>query len=401
MLSQANRTMGLMSRRFRLYPTAAQDSVLIRHCADARFVWNLALEQANCWRRGRPSTPGNAERMRQLAEARDGSWLGEGSSVVQQAALRDFDRAMRNWWAGTHRRPRWRKQGQHEGFVIRDVKVRALNRRWVEVLVPKGGWLRVRLSRPLPARLSSARVTLDRAGRWHVSFTDVPARVAGPGTGTVVGVDRGIALSFACSDGTVIQTGGLGLAGTARLARRQRRLARQKKGSNRSKATKSSMARAKASETDRRRDTIEKATTDLARRFDVVRIEDLRVRNMVRSARGSMKEPGRNVRAKAGLNRAIQQQGWGIFARRLGDKIGDRLVLVPAAYTSQRCAACGHVAPDNRESQAFFRCVACGHEAHADFNAAINIAAGRAVAGRGGTGAVGPPAEASIDRVVA
>ncbi len=69
--------------------------MLVRHCGDARFVWNLALEQANCYRAGRPS-PGAAERSRQLAEARAGTWLGDGSSSVQQQALRDFDQAMRN-----------------------------------------------------------------------------------------------------------------------------------------------------------------------------------------------------------------------------------------------------------------------------------------------------------------
>jgi hypothetical protein len=74
-------------------------------------VWNLALEQVNAWRPGRQRGPGSSERFRQLAEARRDSWLGEGSSSVQQQALRDFDQAMRNWWAGTHRRPRWRRQG--------------------------------------------------------------------------------------------------------------------------------------------------------------------------------------------------------------------------------------------------------------------------------------------------
>jgi putative transposase len=94
-----------VAHRYRLVPTSAQAVVLARHCADARYVWNLALEQANFWRAGRGPTPGPAVRQRQLAEARRGSWLGAGSSSVQQQALRDFDRALANWWAGTHRRP--------------------------------------------------------------------------------------------------------------------------------------------------------------------------------------------------------------------------------------------------------------------------------------------------------
>src|SRR5947209_11999106 len=114
-----------MAHRYRLCPAPGQTEVLERHCADARFVWNLALEQVNCYRPGRP-TPASAERSRQLAEARRGSWLGEGSSSVQQQALRDFDRAVRHWWAGTHRRPRWRKKGTDEGFCVRDVRVERL-----------------------------------------------------------------------------------------------------------------------------------------------------------------------------------------------------------------------------------------------------------------------------------
>ena len=139
-----------MAHRYRLTPESAQLERLARHCADARYVWNLALEQANYWRPGRGSTPGSAERLRQLAEARRGSWLGEGSSSVQQQALWDFDRALQNWWGGSHRRPRWRQAGLDEGFCVRDVTVVRLNRRWATINVAKLGPVRFRLSRPLP-----------------------------------------------------------------------------------------------------------------------------------------------------------------------------------------------------------------------------------------------------------
>ncbi len=128
--SRSKRPRPDMAHRYRLYPDPGQAPVLIRHCADARFVWNLALEQANLWRPGRRNTPGSGERMRQLAVARQGSWLGEGSSSVQQQALRDFDWALKHWWAKTHRRPRWRKAGRNEGFCVRDVTLTKINRRW-------------------------------------------------------------------------------------------------------------------------------------------------------------------------------------------------------------------------------------------------------------------------------
>ena len=143
----------------------------------------------------------------------------------------------------------------------------------------------------------------------------------------------------------------------------------------------------RARETDRRRDWVEKMTTDLARRFDTIRVEDLRVQAMTRSAGGSRDCPGVNVAQKRGLNREIHRQGWGLLVARLKHKAGGRLEFVPAAYTSQRCSSCGHVAPENRKSQAVFQCVACNAEpCHADVNAARNIAAGRAVTARGDLG---------------
>ena len=112
-------------------------------------------------------------------------------------------------------------------------------------------------------------------------------------------------------------------------------------------------------------------STDIARRFDVIRVEDLQVKNMTRLARGTRENPGRNVRAKAGLNRGILGSGWGLLVRRLEEKAPGRVEKIKPHYTSQRCSACGQVDPKSRESQAVFRCTACGFAGHADVNAAI------------------------------
>jgi putative transposase len=297
-----------MAHRYRLRLDPHQTPVLERHCADARFVWNLALEQANCYRRGRP-TPGPAGRSRQLAEARRQTWLGHGSSSVQQQALRDFDRALRNWWAGTHRRPRWRKAGIDEGFCVRDVSVERLNRRWATLQVPKIGPVRFRLSRPLPAEHGMARVTSDRAGGWNVSFSAPQPVLERTPTGRVVGLDAGVIATVATSKGQMFHAPGLRPTDTQRLRRLQGKLARQEKGSNRRAATKTAIARLKAAETDRRADFIEQTTTTLVRNFDLIAVEDLKVKDMVRSAKGTISAPGVNVAAKRGLNRAISAQG--------------------------------------------------------------------------------------------
>jgi putative transposase len=122
----------------------------------------------------------------------------------------------------------------------------------------------------------------------------------------------------------------------------------------------------------------------------VIVIEDLKIENMTRSAKGARDKPGRNVKAKAGLNRDIRRSGWGLLARRLEDKAPGRVEKVDPAFTSQRCSACGMVDRRSRESQAVFRCIACGYAANADVNAARNIAAGRAVTARGGHQTAGP-----------
>jgi transposase len=380
--------------RYRIYPTDEQVGVLMRHCADARYVWNLAVEQHSWWRSGRGPAPGYLEQCRQLTAARaENPWLEAGSQMVQQQALRDFGQAMRNFFNGTHRRPSWRKAGRDEGFRVVSLnpsKMRRLNRNWAEVRVPKAGWIRFRLSRPVPGGVKSFRITRDRAGRWHVAFAVIPEPVAAPGNGKVVGLDRGVTVSVALSTGEMLHCPGLVQPERARLARLERGLARAKRGSNRRARVKATIARLKARDTDRRRDWCEQTSTGLARRFDVIRVESLDVRSMIRTARGTATTPGRNVRQKAALNRGIHRSGWGLTIQRLETKAPGRVERINPAFTSQRCSACAHVDRRSRESQALFRCTACGYVCNADVNAARNIAAGHAVKARGGDREAGP-----------
>lgn len=376
--------------RYRLLPTAEQMVALAEHCRQARFVWNLAAEQQGFWRPGRKA-PGYNEQAAQLTEARAAfAWLAAGSQTVQQQALRDFAQAMRNFFAGTHRRPTWRKAGVHEGFrqvAVKPHHVVRLNRRYGQVQVAKVGWVRFRLSCPVPDGVKSYRITRDRAGRWHIAFAHVPDPIVGPQNGSVVGIDRGVAVSAALSTGELLHAPGLTGGEAKRLMVLQRRLARAQRGSNRRAKSKLAIARLRARETDRRKDWVEKTSTDIARRFETIRIEALDVRAMTRSAKGTVDRPGSNVAQKRGLNRSISRSGWGLLAARLQHKGFGRVERVPAAYTSQRCSACGHVASENRKSQAVFACVACtAGPCNADVNAARNIAAGRAVTARGDLG---------------
>jgi putative transposase len=373
--------------RFRLLPTPEQEVALLAHCRDARYVWNLAVEQHQHWQPGRKA-PGYMEQCAQLTEARaEYGWLRAGSQTVQQQALRDFAQAMRNFFTGTHRRPTWRKAGVHEGFrqvALKPRHVERLNRHIGRVWVPKVGWVRFRLSRPMPDGVRSYRVTRDRAGRWHIAFAHIPDSMPGPGDRSAVGIDRGVVVSAALSTGELLHAPGLTLGESTRLKVLQQRLARATRGSRRRAKTRHAIAKLKSREKDRRKDWVEKATTDLARRFDVIRVDALDVRAMTRSATGTVEQSGVGVAQKRGLNRAILRSGWGQLITRLQHKAFGRVEQIPAAYTSQRCAACGHVAPGNRKSQAVFECESCNAgRCNADVNAARNIAAGRAVTARG------------------
>lgn len=377
--------------RFRLYPSPAQEVLLLEHCAHARYVWNLGLEQRLMWAHWKGPTPGYNAQAAQLTEARAASpWLAEGSQTVQQQALRDLDQAWRNFFGGTHDRPTWRRRGQSEGFRVvggQALRVRQDNGRWSAVLVPKVGWVAFRRSRTLP-EWKSYRVTRDQSGRWHIAFAAIPDPIPTPGTGEIVGVDRGVKAAATFSTGEMSSPAGLRPKEAERLLRLQRRLARAQTGSNRRAVVRTQIARLRAREADRRRDWVEKTSTDLARRFDLIRVEDLNIRGMTRSARGTVERPGRNVRQKAGLNRGILAAGWTALVTRLEQKAPGRVERINPAFTSQTCNACKAVDPRSRESQARFRCTTCGHQANADVNAARNIAdrtpaAGHAVAARG------------------
>jgi putative transposase len=302
---------------------------------------------------------------------------------------------MANFYSGTHRRPTWRKAGRDEGFRIVGKRgmqwdVRRISRNVGEVRIPKVGWVRFRWSRPVPDGVKSYRVTRDRAGRWHVAFAVAPSPVPAPGNGLVVGIDRGVVVSAALSSGELLRAPGLTPQEQRRLLLLQRKFATAQRGSKRREKVKTLIAKLRVREIDRRKDWAEKTSTCLASQFDLIRVEDLNIRNMTHTAKGTVAAPGHNVQAKARLNQGIMNSGWGLLTRRLQDKAPGRVEKVPAAYTSQRCSACGYMDAKSRESQAVFACTACNFACNADVNAAMNIAAGHAVTARGGHGTARP-----------
>jgi putative transposase len=376
--------------KFRLYPTVAQEVLLLQHCSSARLIWNIALEQCNyySWRRG--PAPGRNMTSIQLTELRhENAWVAGGSATVQQQALKDLEQAFRNWWGnpGHFGRPNWRSKSRNESFRIVGAQAQRyerLSRHRARVLVPKVGWVDFRWSQN-PKGSKSYRVKKDTTGRWWISFSLIPEPVEGPGEGSFIGIDCGVSRPFVTSEGDMYQLRGFNEGEKTRLYKLQRKLARQQKGSMSREKTKRSMAALQHRKINRRKDVIEKLTTKLVKNYDTIVIEDLMIGSMTRSAKGTLTEPGKNVVRKTALNREILASGWGLFARRLEEKAPGRVERINPAYTSQTCNACQHVERKNRESQAIFHCQNCGHKANADINAAMNIrAAGQAVPASGG-----------------
>ena len=139
----------------------------------------------------------------------------------------------------------------------------------------------------MPLGAKSYRVTTDRAGRWHLAFAVIPEPIPAPGNGQAVGIDRGVAVSAALSTGELLHAPGLTGPERRRVRRLQRTLARARRGSNRRGQVTHALARLRARERDRRKDWAEKASTGIARRFDLIRVEDLKIGNMTRLAKGT------------------------------------------------------------------------------------------------------------------
>jgi putative transposase len=381
---------------YRLYPTPEQAATLGRWVGAVRAVYNVALEQRRDWYR-----PGRrinfASQCREVTALRaEFDWLRDVPVHPLHQAMKDLDRAHQNWWASRARAPTPRKRGINDTMRFHDASIfafRRLTKRLGEVKIPKLGWVRLRWDRSIPGVVKSITVS-RRANIWTVA-AQYEMEVADPATPDLpaVGIDRGVAVFAALSDGTLIKPLNAGKRALRALAHAQRRLARKKRGSNNCRKAVRQVARLRARVAAARKDFLHKASTAIAKNHGAVVIEKLDVRNMTRSASGTKEKPGRNARAKSGLNRAILDQGWGAFRTMLAYKLaerGGRLIEVPAANTSRTCAKCGTVDAASRTGQRF-RCVACGHEAHADTNAAMNI-----LERAGGTGLL--PVEASHRR---
>ncbi|GAA0952387.1 transposase [Nonomuraea longicatena] len=395
----------------RLDPTAAQSALLDGQAHTAHALWNL-LHQFTTFRQGRLA-PLKAcdEAIRRARHEID--WMARLPAQAAQAVLKTYRQAWANFFDPGHPagRPTFKNRRSRMAVDVpqaRDLHIARINRRWGAVNLPKVGRVRFRWTKNLPGvtrggpagRITGARLVKDAHG-WQIVFrTETPTPAPAPHPGGRVGIDRGVTLALALSDGTTREHGPwLSQGERQRLRRLEKKAARQRathhKGepiSHRRAHTHRQIGRLRATAKRRALDWQHRTSTELADVFGEIVVEDLKIVNMLRSARGTVERPGRNVAQKTGLNRAISGEAWGRTVTMLEYKSADRggrVVKVPAAGTSQTCHRCGRRDPAARD-WIRFSCtdLACGWSGHADINAAINIetAAGTVVAGRGDSG---------------
>jgi putative transposase len=388
--------------RYRLEPAPDQRRRMAQYAGACRWVWNEAL----AWRGeaffaaraagGRPAAGalGYVALAARLTLLRgDIAWLGDAPIHPLQQTLRDQDTAFTRYFEGKAEYPRFKPKGRGS-FRFPDPKQFALEGEWLKL--PKLGWVRLRLSRGLPACGRILNITVSReGGHWFASLcVEHEIAVTAAPVGPAVGVDLGVANSLVLSTGERIHLPVPTEIDAAGLARLHRQVSRKRKGSGRWRRAVERLAKRKRHLSARRRDAAHKATTRIAKMHSLVVVEDLHLRAMSASAKGSAAAPGRNVAAKAGLNRSILAQAHRETRQMLAYKClrhGGELRAVPAPYTSQKCSCCGHTAPENRPSQALFRCVKCGAQKHADQNASENILAdGLSAPAHGGIGHKAP-----------
>ncbi|MFQ6284260.1 RNA-guided endonuclease InsQ/TnpB family protein [Yersinia enterocolitica] len=386
----------LQAFKFRLRPDGQQEREMRCFAGACRFVFNRALALQNEEHEAGNKYISYTKMTSWLVEWKNASetqWLKDAPSQPLQQSLKDLERAYKNFFQKRAAFPRFKKRGQNDAFRYpQGVKLDQGNSR---IFLPKLGWMRYRNSRQVTGMVKNVTVS-QLCGKWYISIqTEREVSTPVHPSTSMVGLDAGVVKLATLSDGTVFEPVNSFQKNQKKLATLQRQLSRKVKFSNNWQKQKRKIQRLHSRIANIRRDYLHKVTTTISKNHAMIVIEDLKVKNMSRSAAGTINQPGRNVRAKSGLNRSILDQGWYEMRRQLEYKQlwrGGQVLAVPPAYTSQRCACCGHTAKENRLSQSKFRCQACGYTANADVNGARNIlAAGHAVLACGGMVQSGRP----------
>jgi len=365
--------------RYELRPDGAQQHAMRQFAGCCRVVYNKALGlHKETYERGSTARFSYVKLANLLpAWKQEFPWLKQPPAQTLQQALKDLERAYVNFFEKRADAPRFKKKGRSKASFRypqpEQIKLDEANSR---IFLPKLGWMRYRNSRRIQGGVRNVTISLT-AGKWCMSIqTEREVGTPVHPSSSAVGVDLGVARFATLSDGTVFEPLNSFKQHEVALRKAQQSLSRKVKFSKNWHKAKKKVQRIQARIANVRKDYLHKTTTTISKNHAMVCIEDLQVSNMSKSAKGTVLQPGRNVKAKSGLNKAILDQGWGMARQMLTYKTvwnGGILVVVPPQYTSQTCPCCGYISRENRQTQAKFACVECGYENNADLVGAINI----------------------------
>jgi putative transposase len=374
--------------KVRLYPTCAQEAALYATLRTTRELYNALLQQRrDAWKTRQTSV----KSQQQYAEITELRAVEPRFAAVyrecEDAVLRRLDLAMAAFFRRLKRGetagyPRFKNAARWSQIEYpHGDRALRLDEQQQRVVVPGVGAVRLRKGRIVPVTFGRVFI-VTKNGRWYAVFEAHRKVAPAASTGRAVGLDRGVRALVATSDGDLIENPRHADRLRARVERHAVRLdaltERDAAGRCRNRrdpariAAARRLARAKEREANARRDHAHKVSRKLVDAYDLIALEDLSLRAMTRSARGTVEEPGRNVAAKSGLNRAMLDAGLGQLATLIREKAAwavRRVIGVDARYTSQTCAACEHVAKESREGPRF-ACIRCHHQDDADVNAA-------------------------------
>lgn len=365
----------LQAYRFETMPNGEHVRMMRQFSGSCRFVYNKGLALNKERYEKKEKRLGYAGLCALLPAWKiEHPFLSEVPAQALQQALKNLERAYANFFKKRAKFPKFHKKGQRNGFRIpQGFKVDNANGR---IKLPKLGWMRYRKSRDILGEAANISIS-ESCGKWFVSIqTEREIERPKHPSGSSVGLDWGVARFFTLSDGQYENQLAPFKRFLPKLAKLQRQLAHKKKFSSNWKKAKARITKLHSKIANIRKDFTHKASNSISKNHAIVCIEDLQVTNMSASAAGTKDKPGKNVRAKSGLNRSILDASPFELRRQLEYKTvwrGGLLVPVPPQNTSRSCPCCEHVSKDNRKAQSEFVCVECGFSENADLVGAINI----------------------------
>jgi len=366
--------------KFKLKTNAVQRHEFAKYAGHCRFIWNKFLRLNLDRLRAKQKMLWYNEMSFWLTlwkSSDEYSFLKEAHSQVLQAKLKDLEKAFKDAFDKKQplkRMPKMRKRLTHDSFRFPQASSVVIEGNRVKL--PKLGWVRLYKSQDVKGKLKNITIS-QRSGNWYISMqVEQEIDLKKHASSSEVAIDLGVKKFATMSNGESIDAIDIYQSSSKKLASLQRKLRLKKKFSNNWRRVTAKIAKLHSKIAFTRGDFLHKASSNISKSHAVVYIGDLRVRNMSASARGDLESPGKNVKAKSGLNKAILDQGWGEFVRQLEYKTkwqAGKLVLVSERYTSQTCSSCGYRDAANRKTQANFECLDCGYKENADINGAKNI----------------------------